>query len=413
MNKGIIMEKHRHYNIVLTHDGSFKKVKIAHEDNLIGEEIKFEPYISKSFFKKDIQLPAIMKLGSIAALIAIFVFFCFSFVGGNKTYAYITVDVNPSIEIEVDDLLRVQNISALNEDAEILLQELPKSQHENLELVIEEIIYKSEKLNMSNEEKNMLIGVSYINESERKIIKNINQHFNHKSTDWEIITFNVPQEVRQKAVENQTSMNEQFANLIGDKNNRFKDKIKIDEEQRNHIKSFYNISSENKNEELKIKEKTESDRQGKEKKEQTDRSSSIKTKTYKTTTKISDNNSGLNNTNSKINWNSQSENIEEKAKDKAKTKASKTEKNEQKKVEPKYKKQQGNQGVSGNQEKNSKEHHKKNSDKESQHKNVEKKHKKHEKHYKKDNKSKNHKAKDKSSKENHGKSKKEKERNPR
>lgn len=411
MNKGIIMEKHRHYNIVLTHDGSFKKVKIAHEDNLIGEEIKFEPYISKSFFNKDIQLPAIMKLGSIAALIAIFVFFCFSFVGGNKTYAYITVDVNPSIEIEVDDLLRVQNISALNEDAEILLQELSNNQHGNLELVIEEIIYKSEKLNMNNEKKNMLIGVSYINETERKIIKNINQHFNHKSTDWEIITFNVPHEVRQKAVENQTSMNEQFANLIGDKNNRFKDKIKIDEEQRNHIKSFYNISSENKNEELKIKEKTESDRQSKEKKEQTDRSSSIKTEAY---TKKSDNNSGLNNTNSYINWNNQSENIEEKANDKAKTKASKTEKNEQKKETPKIQKQQGNQGVSGNQEKNSKEHHKKKWDKESQdkHKNVEKKHKKHEKHYKKDNKSK-YKPKDKGSKGNHGKGKKEKERNPR
>ena len=247
MSIGIVMEIHRNYTIVLTRDGSFEKAIIADKDAVVGEEVKFEPYVNRKFLLIDMdnKRSLAMKVFSIAALVAIFLFSTFYLVGENRTYAYVTIDINPSIELEVNKSLQVQNITAINADAEKLLQSLSDYKQEDLQTVIDEIMRKSKKQNMTNEAKNMLIGVSYANEPQREIVQSMNQYFNAKTTEWEIVIFNVPSEVRQKAIVNNISMNEELAILIGDKNSAI-DKMKIDEKKIDRIHSFYYQDDETK-----------------------------------------------------------------------------------------------------------------------------------------------------------------------
>lgn len=47
MRKGIILEKHRNFVIVLTADGSFEKAVPYDENASIGEEVYFNRYILK------------------------------------------------------------------------------------------------------------------------------------------------------------------------------------------------------------------------------------------------------------------------------------------------------------------------------------------------------------------------------
>ncbi|GEM_PF-4419091 len=49
MNKGIILEKHRHYTIFLASDGTFQKGIVVNKNAIIGEEAEFKP-CQKRFF---------------------------------------------------------------------------------------------------------------------------------------------------------------------------------------------------------------------------------------------------------------------------------------------------------------------------------------------------------------------------
>ncbi|MFX0560345.1 anti-sigma factor domain-containing protein [Tepidibacillus infernus] len=131
MDKGIVMEVLSSGNvIVLTKDGQFLSVK-PHSKVEIGEEASFK------LLEKDRQYQAIFanhKIRWIASVAAIFLLLLVGIPGWfgldsnvDKVAAYVTVDINPSVEIAISSKETVLQIEGINEDGKKLVQTIRDS----------------------------------------------------------------------------------------------------------------------------------------------------------------------------------------------------------------------------------------------------------------------------------------------
>lgn len=95
MNKGIILEKHRHYMVLLTSDGTFQKGIVAKKNAMIGEEVEFKPCKKQFFFKMDrTDRRFVIKLGSVTILVALFIFSTFYFIGSRNDFIEEEIDLD-------------------------------------------------------------------------------------------------------------------------------------------------------------------------------------------------------------------------------------------------------------------------------------------------------------------------------
>lgn len=95
MNKGIILEKHRHYMVLLTSDGTFQKGIVAKKNAMIGEEVEFKPCKKRFFFQMDrTDRRLVMKLGSVTILVALFIFSTFYFIDGRNDFIEEEIDLD-------------------------------------------------------------------------------------------------------------------------------------------------------------------------------------------------------------------------------------------------------------------------------------------------------------------------------
>ena len=116
MNKGLIMELKKDYAIVMNDDGGMEKILIK-PGMSVGQKIfYFEEDIVKVSAQKNFRYSSFMKsFGSIAALFLIVFTFFYNY-SINKTYAIVSLDINPSIQIEVDNNQKILNVKGMNDD---------------------------------------------------------------------------------------------------------------------------------------------------------------------------------------------------------------------------------------------------------------------------------------------------------
>jgi hypothetical protein len=123
MKKGIVMEINDTFLTLLTPDGQFLQARKQDHSNAIGEEILFKP-ISKrksAFVNRFIGVKQL----SIAAA-ALFLFFgsLFPIYQNNKAYAYMSIDVNPSLELGINKQMQVIKLTAFNTDGEKIISHI-------------------------------------------------------------------------------------------------------------------------------------------------------------------------------------------------------------------------------------------------------------------------------------------------
>lgn len=117
MKKGLIMEIKDEYAIILNDDGSMEKVVIK-PNMAVGQKIfYFEDDILKTIkaqskFKYNVFMKS---FGSIAALFLIAITFFYN-IHLNKTYAVVSLDINPSIQLEVGNKNKIINVKGMNDD---------------------------------------------------------------------------------------------------------------------------------------------------------------------------------------------------------------------------------------------------------------------------------------------------------
>lgn len=243
------MELHQKYTIVLTNDGKFQKT-IPIEGVEVGAEVEYDSFMQKNallFFHPRRRISRPLHLLMLLCVLLIFAIPFYFLIGDEETYAYVNVDINPSIELEVDESLLVNNVLPLNEDAREIVDELSDCQHEHLEKVIAMIMHESEDTGLTSNGKHMLVGVSYVAKDQKEnksILDHLKQYIIKENPSWDIATFKVPEEIRQKAEANNKPMNEEMANTIVETD----ESDLLDKDDEAIINSFYNTEKVNKSE---------------------------------------------------------------------------------------------------------------------------------------------------------------------
>jgi hypothetical protein len=135
MNRGTIMALNKRTAVVLTSDGQFVRIKRQAQFE-VGEEIndtiavRSLPRVRQRF----------LQAGALASALLL-VLFGFLMFRTPPVVAYVTMDINPSIELGLDAQERVRELRAVNEDAQAIVAGL-KYRGENLESVMNKLARK-------------------------------------------------------------------------------------------------------------------------------------------------------------------------------------------------------------------------------------------------------------------------------
>lgn len=114
---GIVMEIDSTAAIIMTGDGEFLKVKKPSSDIEIGQEIT-------SSLLNTGNHTSFIRYTSIAAAILIMLLPFIYLREAYATVAYVSLDINPSLDMGINRFNRVNEIIPLNQEAEILLQDM-------------------------------------------------------------------------------------------------------------------------------------------------------------------------------------------------------------------------------------------------------------------------------------------------
>ncbi|MBE7121512.1 anti-sigma factor domain-containing protein [Bacillus cereus] len=158
MNKGIVMDIKKHSVVVLTPNGEFITFKRKVHSYMIGEEISFNEQKQRA---PRFSIPSFLKPASLLVTCFLCVLLFFYNQPEEKVFAYVSVDINPSLEVSVTKDLRVIDLRACNDDGRRILKEMKRWENKHLQDVIRTIIKQSqEDKYLTNDKQVMLTAVT-------------------------------------------------------------------------------------------------------------------------------------------------------------------------------------------------------------------------------------------------------------
>ncbi|MGG0185752.1 anti-sigma-I factor RsgI family protein [Bacillus rhizoplanae] len=158
MNKGIVMDIKKHRVVVLTPDGEFITFKRKSHSYMIGEEVSFNEQEQRV---PRFSIPSFLKPASLLVACFLCVFLFFYNQPEEKALAYVSVDINPSLEASVTKDLRVIELRACNDDGKRILKEMKRWKNEPLQDVVRTIVKQSQEDGyLTNDKQVMLTSVT-------------------------------------------------------------------------------------------------------------------------------------------------------------------------------------------------------------------------------------------------------------
>ncbi|XQY93161.1 anti-sigma-I factor RsgI family protein [Metabacillus sp. HB246100] len=215
MKRGVVVEKNDDFVTLLTPDGQFLKAKNTNELYELGEEISFLPHLSereeagtredqaKRKLTDIFQLKKV-RIGALSAFAIMFLFISFlPFLTQDKVYAYMSIDINPSFEIEIDDHLKVTELEPINEEAIKLVTQLTEWKQKPFKEVVNQIITESKREGYVYPGKEIVIATVMKKEDEQiesKLEEDLNQiRDSYKKDEMVVKTIEATDETRDKA----------------------------------------------------------------------------------------------------------------------------------------------------------------------------------------------------------------------
>ncbi|WP_157417804.1 anti-sigma factor domain-containing protein [Bacillus cereus] len=203
MNKGIVMDIKKHSVVVLTPNGEFITCKRKGDSCMIGEEIAFDEQEQKA---SHFSIPSFLKPASI--LVACFLFAVLFFYNQpeEKVFAYVSVDINPSLEVSVTKDFRVIDLQACNDDGRRILKELKQWENKQLQEVVRTIIQQSqEDKYLTNDKQVMLTAVAKDKALEpqlEKAMKELKKEYElkHITVEYQSSTMQVRENARKAGI---------------------------------------------------------------------------------------------------------------------------------------------------------------------------------------------------------------------
>lgn len=262
MKKGIVMEQHRNYSIVMAKDGTFHKAKPI-PSSLPGDEVQYELLEEKENKWKTVLFPSKLKpsyrfVAMVAALL-IAILPLYSWYDSNQAYAYVNIDMNPSIEMKVNKKMKVIELIPLNDDASLLVEKITDWKNKSVEKVTVTVIQKGQETGLLNSD-TVMIGVSYDRGSkkDKQITHVIDEYLQSKPVNLMVATFEVPKEIRDQAQKEKKSMNELLAKTYESTNVSAKvsslSKLQLNEQEKEALKAFYNKTNNAPDKEKKVEQ---------------------------------------------------------------------------------------------------------------------------------------------------------------
>lgn len=157
--KGIILEIHPDYFHVLSDEGEHLKLTYK-KDHKIGDVIYFfkEDRLAQDRPNAVIPIKSKMRyLSMVAAILLIVIMVNTSLL--NVTYAVLSLDINPSVEMTLNRNGKVLQILSLNEDASALLSGI-NLKGKNYNIAIDEILKQAKTFGYSIDQRSVLIAVA-------------------------------------------------------------------------------------------------------------------------------------------------------------------------------------------------------------------------------------------------------------
>lgn len=227
---------------MLTSEGTFQEISMQ-EQAEIGQEVEFSAQELVRRTRIRHWTPSMKDFMRVAVLVLVFVlalFPVYSWYNGNKAYAYVSLDFNPSIELKVNNRMDVVSVAALNEDAKKVLAALNDWQGEPVEKVAASILRKSSDLGLLTDSESIIIGVNYIDtkQEDKQLTSILEGSVNTFNNTLHIASFQVPDKVRQTAQDEHKSMNEIMAQTILEGNSSQSDSA-LTQSDSAIIKDFY------------------------------------------------------------------------------------------------------------------------------------------------------------------------------
>jgi hypothetical protein len=192
--RGLVLEVNKNNVLVLTRDGRFKNLPRRGRVE-VGSEYSYGTY----FPRAQLAVAAVMLLALASVLLPL--------QGRMAPAAYITLDINPSVELVVNSSQRVIGVEALNEDGAKLIGEL-RLKGENLQYAIEALLRTAEEQDYlvndvvvasSPAPGNESLNMAEINE---KITQVTNDYISSKTAPVRVTVLSTNQEIREEAREN-------------------------------------------------------------------------------------------------------------------------------------------------------------------------------------------------------------------
>lgn len=178
MNKAIIVEVNKRHLIVLAEGGEFMKVKNTSASYSVGQEIKLpvKEEKSRSIFSGLLS----WKTGTAVALAIFLLFFqILSPVSGPGAYAYVGMDMDPSLELKIDEEMKVLEIFSYNEQGKEVLERMKEWKNRDIEYVTDLIFDMCKELGYLQSKEEVLITTTLSEEipadKEIEIKKRVNE----------------------------------------------------------------------------------------------------------------------------------------------------------------------------------------------------------------------------------------------
>lgn len=209
MQKGIVMEMASDYMIVMTKDGQFLKIPQEQRSCRVGEEILLTP---PGFRMKK---PLLAYFSAIAAAV---IFCIVAFVGLSDVFeqplpvvAYVSIDINPSLEVGIDEKEVVREIRGLNLDGNNLAAAVSEYKGKPLLQFTEKVLEKAEAY-LTKGEGDIVISSTVIvdqakiadtkisEEVKNVVSKHIAKVKRGKADEISVTALSTPPDVRKKAL---------------------------------------------------------------------------------------------------------------------------------------------------------------------------------------------------------------------
>ncbi|MFS0591848.1 anti-sigma factor domain-containing protein [Cytobacillus horneckiae] len=242
MKRGIIVDVSDRFLTLLTEEGEFLRSKRYEAHYEIGQELDFYPLEEKK--RLAAEHFKFIKAKPIIASVLLFVFFV-SFVllpvnEEDNIYAYMSIDINPSIEIGVNEKYQVIDMISYNKDGESIVANIPDWKKKDFDSVIFEIINQLKIQGFVEHNRDVLIGTVIKDEISNE--KQLNQHMDHVKNEMEKEMFNVKlvegsEKERSIAKEQGVTIGQYIEKQSSDKNKEKEEQQELQEKSRVEEKS--------------------------------------------------------------------------------------------------------------------------------------------------------------------------------